>query len=238
MKRTLASIVLLVLVSMAVLAQTTPAATPAAPPVNPLANSTGTKVAVIDMQGAIAGSNEGQRDFEALAKKFEPRRVELQKLNTDIEDSKKTLTNQGDKMSPEAHDSLVKSIETKTKSLQRSAEDAQNEFQQQQNEIAQRILQKMAPVITKFVADNNYGLVIDASSPWPQGPVVLAAPSMDITKNVVDAYNAQSGVAAPARTGATTGAAKPAGTTPGAVKPAATPAATTAKPASSTPPKQ
>ena len=68
--------------------------------------------------------------------------VELQKLNTDIEDLKKQLTNQGDKMSPEAHEALVKSIENKTKSLQRSAEDAQNEFQQQQNEIAQRILQK------------------------------------------------------------------------------------------------
>ncbi|HZD32922.1 MAG TPA: OmpH family outer membrane protein [Candidatus Angelobacter sp.] len=229
MKRTLASIFLLVLVSMAALAQTTPAA----PPVNPLANATGTKVAVIDMQGAIAGSNEGQRDFEALAKKFEPRRVELQKLNTDIEEAKKQLNVQGDKMSPDAHETLVKSIETKTKSLQRSAEDAQNEFQQQQNEIAQRILQKMAPVITKYVAENNYGLVIDASAPWPQGPVVLAAPSMDITKNVVDAYNAQSGVAAPARTGGATGV-KPAGTMPGTARPATTPA----KPATTTPPKQ
>ena len=143
MKRTFASIVLLVLVSMASLAQTGSATPSPAPttPHSPLA-ATGVKVGVIDMQGAIAGSNEGQRDFEALAKKFEPRRLELQKLNTDIEELKKQLTNQGDKMSPEAHDALVKSIETKTKSLQRSAEDAQTEFQQQQNEVAQRILQK------------------------------------------------------------------------------------------------
>ena len=238
MKRAFASIVLLVLASMAIMAQTTPAAPSSAPQASPLATSTGTKVGVIDMQGAIAGSNEGQRDFEALAKKFEPRRVELQKLNTEIEDSKKQLNVQGDKMSPDAHDNLVKSIETKTKSLQRSAEDAQNEFQQQQNEIAQRILQKMAPVITKYVADNGYGLVIDASAPWPQGPVVLAAPSMDITKNVVDAYNAQSGVPAPARTGSTTTTPKPAGTIPGATKPATTPATTPAKPATTTPPKQ
>ena len=234
MKRTFASIVLLVLASMAMMAQTTPAAAP----VNPLANATGTKVGVIDMQGAIAGSNEGQRDFEALAKKFEPRRVELQKLNTEIEDAKKQLNVQGDKMSADAHEALVKSIETKTKTLQRSAEDAQNEFQQQQNEIAQRILQKMAPVITKYVADNGYGLVVDASQPWPQGPVVLAAPSMDITTKVVDAYNAQSGVPAPARSGSSTTTPKPAGTVPGATKPATTPATTPAKPAATTPPKQ
>jgi len=243
MKRTFASVTLLVLVSMAVLAQSAPAASPAtpatSPSTNPLATATGTKIAVIDMQGAIAGSNEGQRDFEALAKKFEPRRLELQKLNTEIEDKKKQLNTQGDKMSPEAHDALVKDIDTKQKSLQRSAEDAQNEFQQQQNEIAQRILQKMAPVITKYVADNSYGLILDASSPWPQGPVVVATPPMDITKAVVDTYNAQSGVPAPARS--TGAAARPAGTAPGAaVKPATTtPTATTpAKPATTTPPKQ
>ena len=56
---------------------------------------------------------------------------------------------------------MVKSIETKQKTLQRSAEDAQNEFQQQQNEIAQRIMQKMAPVIMKYLADNGYGLLLD-----------------------------------------------------------------------------
>jgi outer membrane protein len=233
MKRTLASLTVLVLVTMASLAQSSSAAP--APAANPLATATGVKVAVIDMQGAIAGSNEGQRDFEALAKKFEPRRLELQKQNTDIEDLKKQLSTQGDKMNPEAHDTLVKSIETKTKSLQRSAEDAQNEFQQQQNEIAQRILQKMAPVLTKYVADNGYGLLIDASTPWPQGPVVVATPTMDITKNVVDVYNTQSGVPAPVRSGAATGAARPAGTAPGTVKPTTTPATTPAKPATTAP---
>ena len=220
MKRTLASIILLVLVSMASLAQTSSATpTPA-----PSAPATGVKVGVIDMQGAIAGSNEGQRDFDTLAKKFEPRRLELQKQNTDIEDLKKQLSTQGDKMNPEAHEALVKSIESKTKSLQRSAEDAQTEFQQQQNEVAGKILQKLAPVITKYVSDNGYGLLLDASAPWPQGPVVVATQAVDITKAVVDAYNVQSGVPAPAKAAGTTGTARPATTTPGTTKPATTPA--------------
>jgi len=239
MKRKFASISLLVLVliSMAMMAQSAPAAAPATTPsTNPLATATGTKVAAIDMQGAIFGNNEGQRDIEALAKKFEPKRTELQRLNTEIEDLKKQLNTQGDKMSPEAHDNLVKSIETKQKSLQRSAEDAQTEFQQQQNEIAQRIMQKLVPVMTKYLADNGYGLVFDASSPWPQGPVVVATPAMDITKAVVDAYNAQSGVPTPAKSpaamtphpaGASAAAGKPATTAPAASKPATT---TTSKP--------
>ncbi|HEX8798035.1 MAG TPA: OmpH family outer membrane protein [Terriglobales bacterium] len=238
MKRTFVSIVLLVLSAVAVLAQASSAATPApatSTPATPTINQSGVKVGVIDMQGAIAGSNEGQRDFETLAKKFEPRRLELQKQNTDIEDLKKQLSTQGDKMNPEAHDALVKSIESKTKSLQRSAEDAQNEFQQQQNEIAQRILQKMAPVITKYVSDNGYGLLLDASAPWPQGPVVVATQAVDITKAVVDAYNVQSGVPAPAKPAAS--APRPTGTTTPATKPPASAATTPAKPstASTTP---
>ena len=238
-KRTFVSIVLLVLSAVAVLAQASSAATPApatSTPATATINQSGVRVGVIDMQGAIAGSNEGQRDFDALAKKFEPRRLELQKQNTDIEDLKKQLSTQGDKMNPEAHESLVKSIENKTKSLQRSAEDAQNEFQQQQNEIAQRILQKMAPVITKYVSDNGYGLLLDASSPWPQGPVVVATQAVDITKAVVDAYNVQSGVPAPAKPAAST-TPRPTSTTAPATKPAATATTTPAKPstASTTP---
>jgi len=211
------------------------AATPAAStPASSVAVSSGIKIGTIDMQGAVAGSNEGARDFEALNKKFEPRRVELQNLNTEVENLKKQLNTQGDKMNEEARATLVKSIESKQKSLQRSAEDAQNEYQQQLNEIAQRILQKMAPVIDKYVKANGYGLLLDSSNQWPQGPIVMTTTQMDITKAIVDAYNAESGVAPPAAKSSGS-AARPAGTssTP-AAKPAGTPGSTTNKP--TTPP--
>ena len=62
-------------------------------------------------------------------------------------------------------------------------------------------------MIVKYSQDNGFGLIIDTSKPWPQSPVVIAGDSfVDITKAVVDIYNAQSGVPAPA----STGAAKPA----------------------------
>src|SRR5262252_5388262 len=112
MKRTFVSLVLLVLIAMAAPAQSSPATAPATStsPANPLANATGTKVAVIPMQDASPATNEGQRDLEALAKKFEPRRVELQKLNTRIEDSKGQLQRRRHKGSPDAHEALVRPI--------------------------------------------------------------------------------------------------------------------------------
>jgi len=197
MKRTFA-VTLLLALSTFLQAQTNAAPSQASAPQQNA--GTGAKVGVIDMQDAIIGTNEGQRDFEALNKKFEPRRIELQNLNTEIETLKKQLEAQGPKLAADARAALAKSIDTKTKSLQRSAEDSQNEYNQQRDEITQRLLQKLSPVITKYTADNGYGLIIDASVPWPQGPVVLATSAVNITKPVVDAYNRQSGIPAPAAT--------------------------------------
>ena len=203
-------------------AQAAPAAASA-----PAATATtpgGAKVGIIDVQQVIVATNEGQRDFETLQKKFDPKRNELQGLSKEVDTLKSQLNTQGDKMNDDAKAKLVKDIEAKQKTLQRQAEDAQNEFQQEQNTIAQRILQKLGPVIDKYAKDNGFGLLIDSSNPWPQGPVLWANQAVDISKAVVDQYNTVSGVPAPPKAAGTTAPAKPATTTPGlGVKPPAKP---------------
>ncbi len=230
MKRTYLGLAILTC-SMAMMAQSgsaTPAASPAASTTTTTASNLPSKVGIIDIQQAIVATNEGARDFEALAKKFEPKKTEIGNLNTEIDNLKKQLNTQGDKMNEQARAELVKSIETKQKSMQRSAEDAQNDYQQQSNEIAQRILQKMAPMIDKYAKENGFTLLLDSSNPWPQGPLLWASSGVDVTKPIVDAYNAQSGVPAPPR---------PASGTTGAAHPATPPATAPAKPASTTPKK-
>lgn len=175
-----------------------PASARAQAPAQPPAAARGPeRVAVIDMQGAIAGCSDGQRDLGALAKKFEPRRAELAKMGTELQGLQKQFTAQRATMTPAARDALTKTIETKTRTLQRTAEDTENELQQQQNEIAKRILEKMAPVLKKYAGDHGYGLVVDGSMPWPQGPVVMVADTMDITRGVIEAYNAAAAAPAP-----------------------------------------
>ena len=187
------------------------------------AKSTGTKVGTINIEQAIFASNEGRRDFETLSKKFEPKQNELKGLADEIDSLKKQLNAQQDKLNEESRDKLVKQIESKQKSFDRATQDAQEDFQGQQGEIGNKILTKMAPIIQKYVNDNGYGLLLDTSQPWPRGPVIVAGPAMDITQPIVEAYNVQSGVPAPA-----------AGSTPAKpVKPATKPAAPP-----STPPKK
>jgi outer membrane protein len=218
--------------SLFALAQATPAAgtpaaaTPDAPSAAAAAKSTGTKVGTINIEQAIFASNEGRRDFEALSKKFEPKQNELKGLADEIDTLKKQLSAQQDKLNEESRDKLVKQIETKQKSFDRATQDAQEDFQAQQGEIGNKILTKMAPLLQKYVVDKGYGLLLDTSQPWPRGPVIVAGPAMDITQPIVEAYNAQSGVAAPA-----------AGSTATKPVPKATAPAKPAAP-KSTPPKQ
>jgi len=203
------------------LAQTSTAATPTDPAAPKPATTApgGLKFGTINIQEAIFGSNEGQRDVLALQKKFEPKQTELKGQNDELESLKKQLSTQQDKLNQDALDTLKKQIEGKQKLFDRNVQDAQEEFGSQQQDIASRILQKMAPMIVKYSQENGYGMIVDTSKPWPQSPVLWwNQDSVDITKPIVDAYNVQSGVPAPAAPAAKPAAPKPTSTTP---KPAA-----------------
>jgi outer membrane protein len=199
-----------VLSAISVWAQSTSASAPApSAPNAPSAStstavtgSTGTRVGTINIEQAVIGTNEGQRDFQALQKKLEPKQNELKSQNDELESLQKQLQTQGDKLNEDARATLVKQIETKKKSFDRSVQDAQEDAQNQQKEIFQRILQKMAPVIIKHAQETGYAMIVDTSNPWPQSPILWYGDGGDITKAVVDLYNAQSGVAAPPAPGA------------------------------------
>jgi outer membrane protein len=211
------------LFAISALAQTSSAATPPdAPGMTPATTTTpgpgGTKVGTINIQEAIALSNEGRRDLEALQKKFDPKQSELKGQNDELESLKKQLNTQQDKLNQDALESLKTQIETKQKAFDRAVQDAQEDYGNQQQEIAGRILKKMAPIIIKYSQDNGFGVIVDTSKPWPQSPVLWWGEAVDITKPVVDAYNAQSGVAAPAAPSATRPAA-PKSSTGTATKP-------------------
>jgi outer membrane protein len=193
-------------VSVAALAQTGSAAATssagASAPTAPAATGVGTKVGTINLEQAIFATNEGRRDFDALSKKFEPKQNELKSLNDEIDNLKKQLNTQGDKLNDDAKANLVKQIESKQKSLDRSMQDAREDFQNQQGEIMQRIVPKLGQVLVKYAGENGFSVILDTSQTWPQGPVVWWGESVDVTKPVVDAYNAQSNVPAPASGGA------------------------------------
>ncbi len=238
MRRTLTglSLVLAVVLSVAAFAQT-PAApfagaatqTPAVMP---------TRVGIMNVQAAIMGTNEGRKEFDTLAKKYEPKQAELQKLNLEVEDIKKQISTQGDKMNEETRAKLTKQLEEKQRDLQHNMESAQADFQSEQNELVNKLGSKLLQVIEKYASDNGFAVILDVSN--PQTPVLWATKSADMTEAIVGTYNTLMPSAPSATVGATPARPAPARTT--------TPAATTStapkpvapaaqKPATPAPPK-
>ena len=182
---------------------------------------TGNKVGIVSIQDAIANTNEGKKELEALQQKFAPRNAALQSQSDELENMKKQLQAQSDKLSEEERNTRIRSATEKQKSLQRSAEDFQNEVQQAEQEILNRLGKKMLDVLEKYAKNNGYAVVMDVSN--PQTPILYANPGTVITKNIIEAYNAESPAAPPAKP-----ATKPAGAA--ASRPPASGAATPKKP--------
>lgn len=188
MKRTLA--IALTLASGLSLSAFAQSARPAAAPAG------GSKIAVIAFQTAVAQTNEFQRNYADLEKKFTPKRDELKALNDQIEADTKQLQTSGATLSDSERASKSASIETKKKQLQREAEDAQNDFQQQMQDVFKDVASKVYQVMTSYAQQKGYSVVLDASQ--QENPVLYAVESVNITKPVLDAYNQKSGVPAPA----------------------------------------
>ena len=178
-----------------------------------------TKIAVIQFEGVVAQTNEGPRAFGELNTKYQPKQQQIKQQSDEVDSLKKDLQTAGDKLSETERASRLRSIDEKEKSLQRNVEDARNDFSGEMNEKFSGIAQKVAGVMTQYAQQNGYTLVLDAGSQQQQqSPILWAAESTNISEAVLQAYNKQSGVAAPppgtARPATTTTRPTPRTTTP------------------------
>lgn len=186
---------------LSAIAQTAAAATPTGRDgtTTSVAPTGTTKIAVINFQAAVFQTNEGRRNISELQKKFDPKRTQLKAQADEIDTLKKQLQASGDKLSDAERESRTQSIDQKEKSLQRDGEDASNDYSQQMQQAYQQLAEKVYGVVQSYATQNGFGVVLDASASQQQLPTVLwASQSTDITKAVIDAYNAKSGVPAQA----------------------------------------
>jgi outer membrane protein len=189
------------------------------------------KVAILNIQAAIAQCNEGQEAAKALRDKFAPKRDELEKAQREINDLQNQLKNQEKTLSEEARARLMRTMDDKTRAFNRSNEDATAEFQQAEQDAINEIGRKVLGVISEHAKQNGYTIVLDVSS--PQTPVLYADSAIDITEKIIELYNAST-----KRSSSTTEPAqpRPSAVAPAAPKPAAAAPARPAAPKPATTP--
>jgi outer membrane protein len=192
MNRSLALFVLLASgLVLSAAAQTLPApgTTPAPAPAGPA------KIAVVAFQLAVAQTNEGQRDFADLQRKYAPKEASLKSLNDEIDTLTKQLQTQGATLSDAERATKAKSIDDKKKQLDRETSDLRDSGQQDMQDIFNSLASKVNDVMEAYAEEHGYTLILDISQ--QQSPVLYASNGSNITKEVIDAYNLKSGIPAP-----------------------------------------
>jgi len=171
---------------------------PAAPAPSAATPGAATNIAVILFQTAVTQTNEFQRDFTDLQKKFDPQRQQLKSLSDEIATLEKQLQTQADKLSDAERASRARTIDEKKKQAQRMQDDAQTDYQQQIQELFASVAGKVGDVMVAYAKQQGYSMVLDETENQQQAPLVLyAVPSIEITKAVIETYNAKSGIPAP-----------------------------------------
>ena len=178
------------------------------------------KFAVINIQGAIISTKDGQKAAAELNAKTAPKKKELEQKQNEINVLQDQLNKGSNTLSEAAKSDLYKKIEYQKKALQREVEDAQADLEADQQKILQQLGEKILSVIQKYSRDNGYTLVVDVSS--PQTPVLWASPSIDITKEIIELYdkNTVASSSAPAPATSAPKAPAPAAPKPPPAKPA------------------
>lgn len=217
MKRLPISVLMFALASVIPAAGQTPAAPAAQKPSAPPAAGPA-KVAVIAFQAAVMKTNEFQRNFADLQKKYDPKRQELKALANQIDTLTKQLDDQGPQIGEEERISRTRTIDDKKKQLDRDSQDAQTDFQGEMQQVMSAVAQKVGALMTDYAEKHGYTLVLDAGD-QQSATVLYAVPQTDITQVIIDAYNEKSGIPAPPAQG-------DAGGQPGVDAPQPQPAAT------------
>lgn len=154
-----------------------------------------TKVAIINMEEAIARTQEGQQLMKQFQEKYAPRQQELEALQNEIQALQSQLASGANTLSEDARRDLSFRIEQKQTQGQRLLEDARGELSQEQGRIFNEVGNKIVTVIDKYAQANGFGVVLNLSA--QPNLVLFALNEVNITQAIIAAYDAENGATAP-----------------------------------------
>lgn len=182
-----------------------PAPAPAAPAPAPAPPQPrfqeGLKYAYVNVQAVAAQSVEGRVAAEKIKVLQEQKTRELQEKNKALQSSQQKLEQGGSVLSDQARAQLQADIERQQRDIQRFTEDAQQDVTALAEQVEGEFNRKLTPVIDKVAKQKQVHFVFNAA----QSGLIWAEPGMDLTAEVIQAFDVPAAAApAPAPPAATT----------------------------------
>jgi outer membrane protein len=147
-------------------------------------------IVTVSFNAAVLQTDEAKKSVSALEAQYAPKQKQLQALNDEVESLRKQLADTRNNLSDAERATRARLLESKEKELQRQAEDFKSDSQSESEQVFQRVAAKVYAFLQTFSQQHGYSAVIERGS--DAYPVVwYAATNLDITYELIKAYNAQ-----------------------------------------------
>ncbi len=143
------------------------------------------KIAFVDLQRALNEIDEGKAAKAALKKEFDQKQKTLDDKKAEFDRARGDLEKQAVVMSEEARKEKTAELERKGMELQGLFVSMQKELSEREREATRGIFEKMSAIVREIADQEGVSAVVQAEA------LVFAAPSLDLTNELVRKYNAR-----------------------------------------------
>ena len=141
------------------------------------------RIAVLDMEAALAASKQAQTLREKLQQEFVAEESELRKLSEEGNALKAKLEKQGRFMSDEEREKLTALVQQKYQEFQGLGNRVKQETQGRERDFLQELRPQIEVILQTLVDTDNIDIIMNKKG------VVYARPTLDLTPRLVEELN-------------------------------------------------
>jgi outer membrane protein len=149
-----------------------------------------TKVAVVDVQRAVASTEDGLRAQATLKKLFDSRQQELNKKQTDLQRQREDIDKQAKVLPKDALQKRIDEWQKQMMDLQAVFLEYNKELEKKQKELTDPVFEKILQIIKRVATSENIDLVLDKAT------VAYVRTDLDLTDKAIQMYNSAGGAPA------------------------------------------
>ena len=151
-----------------------------------------TKVGVVDVQRAVASTEDGLRAQATLKKLFDNRQQELNKKQTDLQRQREELDKQAKVLPKDALTKRIDEWQKQMMELQAIFLEYNKELEKKQKELTDPVFEKILAIIKRIATTENIDVVLDKAT------VAYVRTDLDLTDKAIQLYNSGNAGPAPA----------------------------------------
>ncbi|MBI3779859.1 MAG: OmpH family outer membrane protein [candidate division NC10 bacterium] len=146
------------------------------------------KVGFVDIQAVIAQSKEGQAARNKVAAEAAEKQKEISAKEGEIKQMDAELQKQSPILSDAAKKEREEEIRRRLRDLKRLTEDFNRDLAKRETELINDLLRDVTAVIRDYGKEKGYSLILEKG----QGGVIYGSDPADLTKDILERYNARS----------------------------------------------